>query len=366
MEYPYITFGDNYFALTQSLVDTGDLNLNEYLTYPVGSWQRCCLSMGSDGNAYSRFSPGFSYAMAPFYVLSGLRGIPLASVLFSTLTVLYLFLLCRLFVDEKTALITSLVFAFCTSIYTYSQVSLSESLLGLLLIASVYYMADFRKAGRTESMVLSGYFFGFLVFTKISLSVLAVIYLLGLRSSAKNLSYFAVGASVFLAILFSYDALLFGSPLQTGYSSVMFDSESGLQGPQDTRALFSFDVSFVRHVALILVALIVTQPVILFSFYGLLKNRNALEIIMISWISLLLVLFYSFWHNPFGTVSWSPRYHYPLIPLLSLPFSMVFDDSLKSRRYLLLLVTTISLMLTVLSLNFASWGYFSLLSESLF
>jgi hypothetical protein len=349
---------DDYIGFTRTLVDNHTLQRDAELPEEIHagtSLEAFSLSRGADGHMYTKASPGLSLLAVPLYFIFGDAGAYYTNAIVSALTVLFIFLLCRLYTDEKTSLVTALVFAFGSIIFTYSQMFYAEALSGFLTISSFYYMSLAIKEGNAKNGFASGLLLGFMPLAKAPLAVFIPFFTLYILYYGKKriLIPFFCGLAVFLFVFFLYNFLLFGNPLRTGYQAAVHLTEGGVVTGDATRDFRNNPLVWGQWIT---IWLVLTQPILIISLMGLFRWFKMRENRFVILLLLMTMAFFGSWASPLGGWCWSSRYQFPLVPLLALPFALAYKDF---NRILLWTLIGISLVMTLATIDYALFDLFS-------
>ncbi len=135
------------------------------------------------------------------------------------------------------AIISTLVFAFCTMAWPFSRESVSDGPATLFFLASLASTIKWsRRDGGKKAIAMAGIWTGIFVSTRIMLVLcvfpigLYISYIMLKRKKAGDFIYFIVPLAVFAALLMFFNWVRFGNPLESGY------------GEQADKAYFSYPV----------------------------------------------------------------------------------------------------------------------------
>jgi 4-amino-4-deoxy-L-arabinose transferase-like glycosyltransferase len=359
---PRHVFGDGfyYIKLTKALAMRGELHVHENIKALEGWYRVCGLSLGSDGRIYIAFSPGISLLATPFYIIGGIPMVYFLNALLGVLTVYFIYRCCMLFVSHETAVKTALVFAFCTTIFTYSQVFYAEALALFLAAASFFYLNLWVREKRWTSIVVSGLLAGALPMTKPTLALMAGVFAawLAVERDWRGLILFTAAMIPLTTVFLAYNTIGFGGPFKTSYSRQIIVDENGDYTLRDLTDKSFWTGNAIKVFAGRIILIVITQPILIVSFTGLIRNYGVREVKIVLLASLLLLGVYSFRTNPLGVWCWSDRLFTPAIPLLSIPFALSVEKKQVREGVLGVLIYT-SLYLTAMSLDTGSWDVFS-------
>lgn len=291
----------------------------------------------------------------------------------SLLTIIF-YKTCRLFSDnEKLNLYLALGFCFSNSIIIYALKSgFGEPLAATVLLAAFYYINLYKLKGKKSYLIISGFFTGSLMLTKIYLIIvipgffLFVLFLTGNRKykdSFIRLLLYSAGFSIPLLIFLLYNYFRFGNVLDSGYSAVA-DS-----GSVSTEIVFNLYLGFIKFLKIVLSSgksVFLFNPLAILGILGLknvYKKNKSLFIFLIS-IILPYIIFFSFssqWPS-FGT--WGTRYFIPLVSILTFPSVFLFNDikenkyRLKVRILFTLMIIGIIIQMPAIFMNFSAFERF--------
>jgi hypothetical protein len=353
-----------YLDLTKSIAEKGSLHVYENISAlkeeAAREGGKLFYSLGRDGRVYSAFPPGISLLAAPFYRIGGIPGVYILNAVLGVLTVYFIYKCTSLYVSHENAVKTATAFAFGTAVFTYSQVFYAEALSCFLISSSFHYLNSWLKNRGWKSITAAGLMAGALPITKPSLTLVCVAFTLTLvlKRDWKGLTLFIISTTPFATAFMAYNTMAYGSPFETSYSNRIT-----IDGSTDVRYYDSTDKSRwsnnpLKSLTIRTILIILTQPIMLVSFTGVVKNRWHTEIKIAYATTLLVLTVYSFNINPIGLWCWSDRYFTPLIPFMAVPFAYTVEKK-QLNRHLVWTLTYLSTYLTIISLNPASWHLFS-------
>ncbi|MFH1055094.1 MAG: glycosyltransferase family 39 protein [Candidatus Altiarchaeota archaeon] len=347
--------GQRYYQLTREIADNGRLNVFDDVS---GLKNPISLSRGVGGRVYITHSPGLSFLGVPFYILLREPGLYLLNVLLGWLTCVFIYYTCELYVTKDSAAKTTMFFGLGTMMFTYSEVFYADILSAALVSGSFYFMLRYSKLGGLRHMVYSGLLAGLMPLSKPTLVSLAFVLALyaAYKRGFKAVGFFALGFILLGWVFIAYNMVCFGMPFMTGYNTTLQSLNGELTLIDHTSSYF-WSNNLMKTVPLMVLILVMTQPIVLASVVGILKEkRDENSVVAISVVILLLI--YGRFFSPLGTWCWSVRYLLPALPLLALPFSFSYERELVPH-YLVWALFYISLLLTILSLAPAVWHAFS-------
>jgi len=380
LEHDFPTMLDKHYALTQSIVEYGALDLNR-------QWAACeenlssqpCrdsqFAVGADGNKYAFFSPGLSFLGVPFYYAAHLAGfgrdVELASLIFlnTILGLLIVLVIYRISLhcgnSARDSKVISLIFGTGTIIYTYSQTFASDIIGSLLILTSFYMYLLYVKDGRPLNLLFLGLLSGYLYTLKFNLLIpvafLMPLILMDIKGRDKGRAVAVIALAAGFIATFSIGALyynaLFGSPFRTGYNSALLKGPTTFGQVRDYVAT-GFGNNPLKGVPGVFFAILISSPFLAFPLYYMARgaaSRDRIQISLLLSVAASIIL-YGFYLTPLGSWCFGPRYALSVIPLLSYPLAMRYGDARKSRLFWVLFA--LSVAVTLASQNFATWNGF--------
>lgn len=357
------------FLLTQNMVERQRLSFHEeYLTS-----SKVELKDGS-GEQYSKYGLGLSAIAIPFYILGKTLSSPLhISPYFSTMfcvslinpivtaltcMMLYLFSLKRLMFSIRVSSILSFAYGLSTMAWASTEDFISEPATALFLLCSIYFISDPSPAKRSRYLILSGFFLGLGVFTRLA-SIITTPFLLVYLTQEwmdtaprkpKDLFLILIrfGAPLFLFILiiFIYNYIRFQNIFETGYDS-QFNSSfwHGLYG-----LLLSPGKSIFLYNPVTIVGLLGV---------GLFFKNHFKTALLFLFLALSHVVLYSPWSSWHGGNSWGPRFLLVILPYLVLPAGFVLENFSKKVKWiaLSLILLGFAIQLPSVMVNIARYDY---------
>jgi hypothetical protein len=326
------------FAVTESLATRGQVDTNAIAwTQWVNSPGEVLGAFGPDGEVYSKKGPAPAVLAVPWYWLLrtvagfnvdiGLvQGTLLWNGLLTALTAALLWLTTvRLGYDDRTGIVTALLFGLGTIAWPYANHFFGEPLSALSLLTAFYGILAYRDNGRVGWMWLAGVGAALAIGTVVAhttlLFVLGMYWVMGVLTGAPAnevkggrafLRHLSAGVGFLTPILLvgllllAYNFLRFGSLFDTGYH---FDRGEGFTASAIDGAwglLLSPYRGVLWHTPLFLVALL---------FFPAFLRRHPTEATVIVALSFLLIGLYSRWWMWWGGFAWGPRFLVPLTPL---------------------------------------------------
>jgi hypothetical protein len=338
-------------------------------------------SFGPDGHLYSRKGIGTTLAALPLYV-SALQSTRLGNVQTAMLTnafvtawtgaLLYL-LLRRLRCGKGLSLGAALAFGLATMAWPYARYLFSESLAGLGLMLSAYYLVRYGQAhsvldGRGAlgshgslgaqrdwgSPLLAGIGLALALLARLNnaivapwLGLLLVVYLW--RQHGRNLRawlgpvvLFGLPVLAALAVSGWYNEIRFGNPLTTGYlpqerfATPFFEGLYGLTFSPG-KGLFWYSP--------ILLAALAAWPAF--------TRRHRAEALAVAAIVLSNLFFYAPWYLWWAGHGWGPRFLVTILPFATLPLVWAMEAAYHRRTLALAVSVLLALSLGVQCLGVA-------------
>ena len=305
------------------------------------------------GQNYSALAPGAALLALPFeavgfYAAGGYTAygqVLITSALFVSITgalAAYLvYALASLRFRRSTSLLLGFAFAFSTIAWPMATVFFQSdpSALFVLLAAYLAVRAVRKDRPTATAAALSGLAAG-AAFTVdyvngIIIPLLALYFLLGARgrlNGARCAAALLAGAVPGLSVIGYYNYTIFGSPLVGTEQSYLHVSS----------VLGSFTTSPVYGLALDTVSLarglLVFAPFLVLGAVGFIealrREGDRKEPLLILALFLSILLPYSMWYEPFGGLSYGPRFLVAAIPFLLLPAGYVIERARGWRMWL--------------------------------
>jgi hypothetical protein len=376
------------FRTTEALANKGTFAVSEEL-----AWKGFGLPRGKDGNRYSLFGPLEAIAAVPLYKIAQLindtewykifpKSVPISFYIddglvkftygitptsiephalrsivglfnaFICSICVYIFfkLIKKLTQSDKSALLTTILFAFGTLILPYSGTFFSECLAIMFLMLSLFYLIpdgsnmnhfsnriDFR-------LLFSGLLVGLATATHITAILFAPFFCLYGAYSRNNIkenklllnhpiilhiSVFIIGMGLIMAMIAYYNYVRFGDIFETGRTVKDQMKYAGFVSPWRGLwgLLFSSGKGIVLYCPVIVISLLFWRPF---------HNRYRLLSFMIIGATLFRIVFIasrSDWH---GGICLGPRYMLMLIPFLMLPVGILIENLIEIRKVKLL------------------------------
>lgn len=240
------------------------------------------------------------------------------------------------------AVALALATGLATPMLPYAQTFFSEPLAGLCWTAGAYGLVASRR--RPALALFAGLALGFMVLTRVAMAALAAPLLLfwlaehrrGLPAGLRQAALVVAGATPGLALVLAYNALRFGSPLETGYGEHVDAFTEPLW-----RGLLGLLASPGR-------GLLLYAPVAVLGLVGLARLRDRGLALLAALGLLTSLLLYGRWHWWEGGWCWGPRFLVPVLPLLCLGLGTFVDRPLPGRwRWLPAAIVALGFVLTL-------------------
>ena len=382
---PYESSGStSRYALTKSIIDNGsllfDTDLAKFASPDV---------VRVDSGYTTLFTPGVSFAAAPFYYLGKMFNLPqlgafLSTTVFAALNIFLIYLVSRKFnVSRALSIISGLIFAFATSAMAYSNTLTQHHLSVSLLLLGVL------NAAAAKRNFINNLLFGLIAGASVLVDIpnLFMMLPIGFYILVKNFAVESVGEKLKLKMKLSVVALLLGViPMfglfgwynyqTTGSFTKLAQSvgrtdifatdeikqvnkEANARAAGTTPPVVPFETRAQLNGFYILLisderGIFYYNPIVLFGILGLLlavknKIRENLSIVILS-IVMVNILLYSMFGDPWGGWSFGPRYLIPSIALLCTGIGYALSRTLRNPLVVITFIVTLvySILVNVL------------------
>lgn len=341
-------------AVTASL-GKGRLDVNQVAFYQEGFTARDRLgSPGQTGDVFCKKGLAISLLAFPFFwglgLLPGAGAVHAAHLTTAVVTaltgsVLYLYLTESGF-SSRTSAITSLLWGTGTLAWPYARMLFAEPVGALGLAVALYAGALFRRRPEARVAFLAGLGAGSVVLaipsTAPLLPILAspLLLLLWNQDRAARGKLFmggTGGVAVPLLVMFAYNILRFGTPLDTGYRFSL----------ADLRLPFAGTLGLLFTPAR---GLVFYSPLVLLAVPGYIRGWRRYRTDFAISLALLgaFLLFYGAWVIWHGGWSWGPRYLVPVLPAFSASIAWTLENVRSPlARLLISLVVVMSLLVQI-------------------
>jgi hypothetical protein len=335
---------------------------------------------GIDGALYSKKGLAPSLALLPFtFAAQVAPWLPLraTAMLFNPLVTAFtgalLYTLVRtLGFRPRTALVSALLYGWATTAAVYTKTLFGEPLAALFLVIATLYAIRHRQSQQTLTLLIAGTAIGFAA--GINLTYLlpgALIGLYAIRDGLTSLlarpdrSDFArllktgliYAAPILLSLLTlaAYNAVRFGSPLDSGY---YLSEGEGFNRPF-LLGILGLTISPYR-------GLLWYAPVLILALPGtwLLLKRWRTETLLLIAIIVSQFAVYASWWSWHGGVVWGPRFLVPVLPLMALLVAPIIEAAALRRWMRIGLGTLVifSLGVQLLGILLSPYSFYGILS----
>jgi hypothetical protein len=211
-----------YFAQAANLVRDGTTELDppSPLAYIGLHWLET-----EDGRFYSRHPPGIGVLVGIPYALFGPAAGTLVIPVLTSLSILFLFLLCRSYTGDLLALVAALLYAVNPTAATHALNWGSHTVAAFFLLAGLYFLDAWARSPARWKALLAGLMLGLLPTVRYAEGVAgaaAAIFLIHQahrrRALGWDLLLAPLGAAVPVGLLLWRNQAAFGSPLETAYA----------------------------------------------------------------------------------------------------------------------------------------------------
>jgi hypothetical protein len=347
-------------AVTDSLARRGawDIELLRWMGEQQGSF-------GPDGHLYSRKGIGTTLAALPHYWLA-LQSRLVPNVQMAMLTngvttalagVLVYLLLRRLRYSYGVSLLAALAFGLGTMAWPYARFLFSESLAGLGLMLSFYFLVRFRDRQDPASLLWAGVGLCVALLARLNnaiaapfLGLLLLFYLY--RQQGRHwqkwigpIVLFGFPVLVALAVTGWYNWLRFGNPLTTGYLPQERFATPFLEGVYGLTLSPGKGIFWYNPILFVALAAVPA-----------LFRRHRAEALLVAAIVLSNLAFYAPWYLWWAGHAWGPRFLVTILPLAALSLAPALEAASRRRALALafgaLAITSVAVQLLGVSVDF--------------
>ncbi len=340
--------GQSMFGVTRAIVERGDVAIQAAPGYTNPGVP------GLHGQFYSKYGPAQSLLAVPLYLLGraleplvpGFYRPELPNMAASALPVLAtaattaLLVLCAVELGAAVwgALGLGLIYALSTPAPVYAAQWFSEPLTALLVLAVFYLLLRDRRDRRGPTVwrpLLAGVALGLAVATRVETLLFVppfLLYaLLPARRRAVRVAAFALPLAVTLASLGLYDAVRFGSPLDSGYVNASAWDQHDLHPEHSLPSLLDGLYGLLLSPGK---GLLEYAPVTLLAPLGavlLWARRRAETALLLGVIGIDTVAHANVLIRWLGGWSWGPRFLIPVVPLVLLLLVPLLRSGIGAR-----------------------------------
>ena len=240
--------------------------------------------------------------------------------------------------SARGALGAALVAGFCTSLWPYSKFGFNVPLSAVLIVAIAYYSLEGARWGRTSAVWMAGMMCGLALLTRheFGLAALPSVVLLGWyrrRALARTLAWWTFGAAPGACLWALYNALRYGSPIETGY---LRDQTLGLGG--------SLVDGLWGQIASPGASVFIYSPVMIMAAFALwsIRKRDPALAWLAGGTTVIFTLFYAQLESWAGGRSYGPRYLVPFMPLACVALAVWMSHCGRKARLACFAVILIS------------------------
>ena len=285
--------------------------------------------------------------------------------LFTALSVLLLFLICRSFgISSNNSIFISFIYAFTTMAWAYSQTSLSSPPMTFFVLLGFYYYKNWNTSNFPKYLIFSGISFGlaFLIRPDAVYFIVPLFFLiLYLIKSRKEKIKSLLGFMIPTFSAYGIHHLIW--EIRVGTSSVGSHLVNTInhvsEGSTSNPVLMNiFGLFFSPGVGLFIFSpILVSVFVGFFDFY---KEHKIDCILFLGFISIFVYTYGSgeFWH---GLNGWGARYLVPIIPFLLIPIAFSVQKRGTSFKVLLIILGGLGFFINLVYLlqdtHWFVWGF---------
>jgi len=317
-----------------------DSNPDPNLGFPpeFQPWENCRMHhslTAADGHCYTIHGLGLSLLLVPGYAIGGFMGAMITmNIIFSIMGII-IFKFSTNFVTNKIGFITTLIFCFSTILFSFSGEIYTDLVVGVFILSCMYII--FQKDKNPSNVLIVGALLGFLPFLKSAfiffpIILLPIFAIILIRSKKTKYLIILFGIfSIFLLIFVWYQVIT--EPIEKaigfgGYAGLPY-LEQRLQIEDNFELITKGITNYLFGHSY---GLFVFSPIALLSIFGIKflweKNRSlTISLILVFGLFLLLMA----WAISYAAAWTTPsRYILPVLPLLSIPFAVLFQRFSKN------------------------------------
>ena len=348
--------GNTYFALTRSIIFDGDLILDN-------ECNACFLSKGVGNHYYSGHFPGLSFFAIPFFLIGGKYGIAFVNIIVSSFLIVTIYKLCSFYVRATLSFWISILMAFCTMIWIYSNTFFTEPLAGFLLTLGILLTKRSIENKNEKESIFAGLATGYAVFVRpLSLlpALFLIFYFIGKKMNRLSVLY-TLAFAISLIPLGIYDLICFGSPFRTGYHSIIYPT--GPESYNEVTGRWNAPLYYPGIIGIFfdpVHGLFLGAPIFILSILGFyyLYKEEKLDTLLFVILFLSTTLIYAHWWMWYGGYCFSSRNCYTVIPILSVPLASLINKWWHKNwlyKILFIFLAIVSFLFTAAGLNYYYW-----------
>ncbi|MFQ5504684.1 MAG: glycosyltransferase family 39 protein, partial [Planctomycetota bacterium] len=178
-----------------------------------------------DGRFFSRYPPGVGVLVAIPYKLFGPEAGILVMPILASLTLLFLFLLCRPHTGDWLALLATLLFAVQPTAATHALNWGSHTAVAFFLVAGLYFVDSWSRSPSWWKVFVGGLLLGVVpalryaeVVAGAGIAIFLIYHVIRRRRYASHLLVAFAAAAIPVGLLMWRNHSVFGSPFDTGYA----------------------------------------------------------------------------------------------------------------------------------------------------
>lgn len=329
----------------KSIVEDGDILIENNLPDKHHSFQAEQVALSINKQIVPKHQILLSVVGIVFYLLFNIKGLLILNLFLSTGVLILIFLINKLFFDEKISFLTTILYASNALFYYYSNNFSPDLLSTLLLLMALFFTIK-------DKFILGMFFLALAITAKVTNAIFILpftVYLVCFLYRIKDIPHrsrtivffiLKMGMIFIISILpfLIYNFIIFGDPLITGYQRaitlglnneiVIINHINSFTQP--------FFIGFVRLLFHMKWGIVFTNPILITAFMGIfyfikksnLKSVNPALIFLFSVAFLQLIFFakYDMWF----TSHFSNRFLMTFVAIMSLGTSY-FISSLKKN-----------------------------------